>query len=48
MVISHGEFERVSFDLASDGAKDGEAGLLVVAGLAEDDGGASATVKNCQ
>lgn len=36
-----GEFEGVAFDLAGDGAEDGEAGLLVVAGVAEDDGGAA-------
>lgn len=36
-----GEFEGVAFDLAGDGAEDGEAGLLVVASVAENDGGAS-------
>lgn len=36
-----GEFERVAFDLAGDGAEDGEAGLLVVAGVAENDGRAT-------
>ena len=36
-----GEFEGVAFDLAGDGAEDGEASLLVVAGVAKNDGGAA-------
>lgn len=36
-----GEFERIAFDPAGDGAKDGKPGLLVVAGVAENDGGAT-------
>jgi hypothetical protein len=39
-----GEFEGVAFDLAGDGAEDGEAGLLVVAGVAENDGGAASSL----
>ena len=36
-----GKFEGVAFHLAGDGAEDGEAGFLVVAGVAEHDGGAA-------
>ena len=37
----NGEFEGVAFDLAGDGAENGEAGLLVVASVAENDGRAT-------
>jgi hypothetical protein len=36
-----GEFEGLAFDLAGDGAEDGKADLLVVASVAENDGGAA-------
>ena len=38
----HGEFEGVAFHFAGDGAEDGEARLGIVAGMAQDDRGASA------
>jgi hypothetical protein len=37
----NGEFEGVAFRLAGDGTEDNEAGLLVVASVTEDNGGAS-------
>lgn len=36
-----GKFEGVAFDFAGDGTEDGEAGLFVVAGMAENDAGAA-------